>query len=289
MESFTVTLPHGFAFEGKWYRNAQLRSINGDDETAIREISPGLLPVERITMLLSRCLVKLGPKTKIDVNAVRTLTVGDRDALLLHLQRLTYGDKIHSVLACPQIGCGEKMNLDLTIGDILVPPNLQAKDLYQIELNEKDIGYKVEFRLPTGADQEAAVKMRISDPDSVSLRLLRLCIQEMKKNGRKIKSENELPVAVVEALSQRMAELDPQAEILIRMPCPVCQQEFVANFDIGDFLLKELIAHSQQVFREVHLLAWHYHWNERDILNMTRSRRQIYLKLLADALNSGES
>lgn len=289
MESFKVTLPNGIAFEGKWYRDAQLRTLNGDDEAAIRGLSPGLLPVERVTMLLSRCLVKLGPKTEIDVNDVRALTVGDRDAILLYLRRLTYGDKIHSVLACPQTGCGEKMDLELTIGDILVPPNQHAKEVYEMKLNEKDIAYKVEFHLPTGADQQAVVRMGISDPDSASMRLLQLCIREMKKNGRKIKSKNNLPVAVAKALSKRMAELDPQAEILLKMPCPSCQQEFVANFDIGDFFFKELTAHSQQVFREVHLLAWHYHWDERDILNMTRSRRQIYLNQLADALNSGES
>jgi len=289
MNSFDVTLPHGFTFEGEWYRDAQLRALNGDDEAAIREFSPGLFPVEHITMLLRRCLVRLGPKTEIDVNDVRALTVGDRDALLLHLRRLTYGDKIHSVLACPQTGCREKMDLELTIGDILIPPNQHAKAVYEAELNEKNIAYKVKFRLPTGADQEAMVKMGTRDPDSASMRLLQLCIKEINKNGRKIKSKNNFPVAVAEALSQRMVELDPQAEILLKMPCPSCQQEFVANFDIGDFFFKELTAHSQQVFREVHLLAWHYHWDESDILNMTRSRRQIYLKLLADALNSGES
>jgi hypothetical protein len=289
MKSFMVTLPNGFAFEGKWYWDAQLRTLNGDDEAAIRGFSPGLLPVERITMLLGRSLVKLGPKTKIDVNAIRALSVGDRDALLLHLRRLTYGDKIHSVLACPQAGCGEKMDLELTVGDILVPANQHAKEVYEMELNEQDSAYKIEFRLPTGADQEAVARMGISNPDSASMRLLQLCIRKMKKDGHKIESENNLPVTVAEAISKRISELDPQAVILLKMPCPACKQEFVADFDIGDFFFRELTVHSQQVFREVHLLAWHYHWNERDILHMTRSRRQLYLNQLADALNSGKS
>jgi len=282
-------MPNGFVFEGERYRDAKLRAIDGDDEAAIREFSPSLLPVERISMLLSRCLVSLGPKTKIDVADVRSLTVGDRDSLLLQLRRLTYGDKVHSVLICPQTGCGEKMDLKLNISDFLVPPNKQAKEIYEMEVNQKDISYKVDFRLPTGADQEAVVRMGINDIESASMRLLQLCILEVKKNGRKVKSGNNLPLAVSEALSQRMAELDPQAEILLKMPCSVCKQEFVANFDIGDFYLKELITQSQQVFREVHLLAWHYHWDESDILNMTRSRRQIYLNLLADTLNSGDN
>ncbi len=71
MESFTVTLPNGFALDEKWRRDARLRALNGDDEAAIREFSPGLPPVESVTMLLSRCLVKLGPKSDIDVDDVR--------------------------------------------------------------------------------------------------------------------------------------------------------------------------------------------------------------------------
>lgn len=289
MESFTVTLPNGIASDGKWYRDAQISAVNGEDEVAIRDFSQGLLPVERITSLLSRCLMKLGPKSEVEADDVRALTVGDREALLLHLRRLTYGDKISSLLTCPQAGCGEKMNLELAISDILVLPNQHGEESYEMKLKEKNDDYKIKFRLPTGVDQEAVVKMSGDDLAAASKRLLQRCIQEMSRNGHKVKYENNLPATVAKALSQRMAELDPQAEILLKMTCPACQQEFTANFDIGDFFFKELAAHSQQVFREVHLLAWHYHWDEKDILNMTRSRRQIYLNLLADALNSGEN
>lgn len=38
---------------------------------------------------------------------------------------------------------------------------------------------------------------------------------------------------------------------------------------------------------EVHALALHYHWSERDILALPRARRRRYLALLADALARG--
>jgi hypothetical protein len=38
------------------------------------------------------------------------------------------------------------------------------------------------------------------------------------------------------------------------------------------------------LFEEVHALALHYHWSEREILAMAPSRRERYIALLADAL-----
>ncbi|HEX7048849.1 MAG TPA: hypothetical protein VF188_01455 [Longimicrobiales bacterium] len=40
------------------------------------------------------------------------------------------------------------------------------------------------------------------------------------------------------------------------------------------------------LYREVHHLAFHYHWSEAEILAMTRSKRQRYLSLLAQHLEA---
>jgi hypothetical protein len=37
--------------------------------------------------------------------------------------------------------------------------------------------------------------------------------------------------------------------------------------------------------REVHLLAWYYHWGESEILGMSGRRRRRYLALIADSLS----
>ena len=288
MESVEVTLPTGFAVKNRWSRSARLRPLQGTDEEAVREIAQVLLPVERITMLLLRCLVNLGEKSVIDFDDVRSLTAGDRDALLLHLRRLTYGNEIQSILTCPQSVCGEKMDLGLSISDVLVAPDKNAKATHETAINMNGSTYDVKFRLPTGADQEAVAKLAHRDPHTASELLLQQCIDEIRKNGTKIEFENNLPVALVESLSKRMAELDPQAEILLDVTCPSCKQNFLANFDIGDYFFRELITHSQQLYREVHILALHYHWSENDILKMSYLKRQVYLKLLADSLNPAE-
>jgi len=38
------------------------------------------------------------------------------------------------------------------------------------------------------------------------------------------------------------------------------------------------------LYEELHHLAYHYHWSEREILAMRRSRRRRYLALLAHKL-----
>lgn len=262
-----------------------MHPLNGADEETLRRIAPALLQVERITILLTLCLANLGPKSPVDFNDVRSLAVGDRDALLLHLRQLTFGDKIQSVVTCPKTDCRKKMDLKLTISDILVSPNQNAKEIYETVISENSTVYNVKFRLPTGADQEAVSKLGRRDPDAASKALLQCCIKEIQKNGINVRIKNNLPATVAESLSKRMAGLDPQAEILLNLTCPTCKKDFLANLDIGDYFFRELITHSKQLYHEVHVLALHYHWSEKDILNMTRSKRQIYLKLLADALN----
>jgi hypothetical protein len=34
----------------------------------------------------------------------------------------------------------------------------------------------------------------------------------------------------------------------------------------------------RELYDEVHLLAWHYHWSEAEILALPRDRRQLYLR-----------
>jgi len=82
-----------------------------------------------------------------------------------------------------------------------------------------------------------------------------------------------------------MAELDPQAELLLNLSCPVCGHAFSTVFDTATFLFQELARRAGNLYREVHLLAFHYHWSEAEIMGMTAAKRHRYLDLLVDALS----
>jgi hypothetical protein len=40
----------------------------------------------------------------------------------------------------------------------------------------------------------------------------------------------------------------------------------------------------KHLYREVHLLAFFYHWSEAEIMGMTAKKRHLYLDLLTEAL-----
>ena len=79
-------------------------------------------PVTWTNALLSRCLTHLPPGEAVTSPRIAALTVGDREALLLHLRRLTFGDRMQCTLTCPQSDCGELMDFELNVSDLLQPP-----------------------------------------------------------------------------------------------------------------------------------------------------------------------
>jgi hypothetical protein len=92
---------------------------------------------------------------------------------------------------------------------------------------------------------------------------------------------------VTAELPALMAQLDPQAELRLRLTCPACEGEFSTCLDAATYFFQELCGRAGHLYREVHLLAFYYHWSEADILAMTRQKRWRYLHLLAEALSTG--
>lgn len=274
-----VVLPHGRWADGSCLREVEVRPLRGEDETLLAETGGTTAAAERTTLVLARSAGETGSGDPLGETAVRSLTVGDREALLLHLRRLTFGDRMACVLACPEPGCGERLDMDLSVGDLLVDPYTDSRERYEARIGR----YRVSFRLPTGDDQEAVAPTAMDDPETAVSLVLKRCVEEVL-GGRAAAS---LPLAVARKLPAIMAELDPQAELRLDLSCPVCGTRFDVPFDTGDFLFRELAVHAAGLEREVHLLALHYHWSEPEILALPHRKRQRYLELLADAVGTG--
>ena len=278
----TIRLPGGHWLDGACHQEAGLRSLNGDDEVFLLETGESLLPAQRTTALLARCLTRLGPLSPLSTETAASLTVGDREALLLHLRRLTLGERLQCVLACPNPDCGEKMDLDLKVGDLLLPPYPHAQERYETTITENGSNYSVRFRPPTGEDQEEAASLAKSDAPAAADLLLRRCVERVAtEDGQPVE---DLPPVVINQLPTVMAELDPQAELMMNATCPVCEHGFSALFDTATYLLQELESRARQLYGEVHLLAFYYHWSEAEIMGMTARKRHLYLGLLTEAL-----
>lgn len=253
--SIPITLPGG--------RLAQLRPLRGEDELFLAEETAGLTPARRTTLIVARCLEALGDEAPVSLASARTLTAGDREAVLLHLRRATFGETLTSVLRCPHEGCDERMDLELRVSDLLVPPS-SAEEVNTLTIGNEEI----RFRLPNGGDLEAAAELARDDVGAAARLLLSRCVLSGNADAY--------------ALAKRMAELDPQAELVLELTCTKCGRAFTALFDTASFFFGELGAQRERLYREIHQLALHYHWSERDILGMTPSRRRKYLHLISE-------
>jgi len=285
MEAIEINLPMGLSVDGQWCRNVWLKPLTGHEEEFLLQEGACLPAAARVTQLLTRCVRRLGPLEPVGADTLRRLSVGDREALLLHLRRLALGERVCCLLSCPS--CAKKMDLDLQIHELLLPAYAEAKSSHRATISEGGDTYHVTFRLPNGEDQEAVAELAADSVESAAAVLLQRCIQEIvPASGEQIAGT---PAIVLHELPQKMAELDPQAEVLLDLTCPECQTNFVVPFDATDYVCREINEGEYDFYRQVHSLSFHYHWNEEAILAMNRRKRQIYLTLLADELSGGKS
>jgi hypothetical protein len=278
-----VALPGGCWLDGRCQREAALRPLTGDDEAWLLEAEAGgMLPAERSTALLARCLTRLGAATTVTPELARSLTVGDREALLLQLRRLTFGDDLPCTVSCPAPSCGERLELPLRVGDLLLPPYPPQPRRHQRTWTSGGTAVQVGFRLPTGADQEAAAAAAAAgDPAAGASLLLRRCVEDLDPPGG---PPETLPEDLLARLDATVAALDPQAELRLSVRCARCGLEFSTVLDAGGCLYEEVSLHARHLYQGVHLLALHYHWGERELMGMTARERSRYLGLLEEAL-----
>jgi hypothetical protein len=259
-------LPGGFERDGTWERRVWLRPWTARDELEL--FGEPLRPAARTTALLGRCVYLDPGAAPAGPDFVRDLTIGDREALLLQLRGLTLGERLPCVLACP--ACGETMELTLRMRDLLVAPSTADGPWH----TDPARSGAVTFRLPTGRDQEEVAGQAENDPVGAARKLAGRCV----RNGR-------LDDDAYDVVAARMAELDPQAEILIDVACPDCGRACQILFDTLSYLDGELRRARSRLRDEIHLLAFHYHWSESEILAMPRRARVEYVEHLLRTLD----
>ncbi len=79
---------------GEVYKDAEVRAVTGGDELAVgmsREYNSFPNDLIYKTLLLARCVVRLGSKTVVSVDDIKRLHAQDLRALEYAVYRLTYG------------------------------------------------------------------------------------------------------------------------------------------------------------------------------------------------------
>jgi hypothetical protein len=251
-----------------------LRPLDLEDLLSVLDADAGAPPCERATAVLSRCWMD-------DPDVVHDLTVGDREALLLHLRRLSLGERLNCLVRCPAEACGQQLELELLVNTLLVPAYDTVHRSYELSLELDGVRFDISFRLPTVRDLECSVALARSNPVDGAREIFRRCVLRAERNGE-VHTAEALPEAVLTGVAAAMAEQDTQAEIELDLTCPACELVFSVVFDTATFFLRELEDRASRILREVHLLAQHYHWSEADIVRMSPRRRARYLELVLD-------
>ncbi len=292
--STTVTLPGGYVDdEGVRHGEVELAMMTGEDEYFLAGWDAHTASAAAlVTELLARCVRRVGSVGAVTPTLLRSLLVGDRDYLLVKLRELTFGRQVACVLTCPQATCGEQMELSFDLGALAFESKPVASRYFALRLPDDaadaaqavDVG--VEFRLPTGADQEILSSLFWQNADAATAELLARCTRRGATHDDD--TTGALPDAARVAVEHAIQRLAPDVEIELEAVCPACGGGVETAIDFAAHFFAELLRNLQSIEREVHFLAWHYHWSERDILAMTRARRRRYVALLqaeVDRLN----
>jgi len=299
-DSAIVRLPGGFVDgQGTTHRDAEIVPLTGrEEEWLAGEAGQDFAP--RVTALLSRCVRRIGPLAPVTEAVARRLLVADRQFLMLKLRELTLGGRIRAHLACPGPGCGKKLTVSFSVEDIPVFESKAQGLVHTLALSPQaafqaeDGGHcgEIAFRLPNGGDEEAVSPIAARDEGRASALMLERCIERIGPFHRPpAEWVDKLPVLARMELEREMEALAPRLDLTFESECPECGQDYAMPFDPVRFLFDELRLSHASLRREVHYLAYHYHWSEQEIMGMARPRRLTYIEVLAgeiERMNNAE-
>jgi hypothetical protein len=284
-------LPGGFRdASGVLHREVELTPLTGREEELLADRSVG--PAVLVTRLLSRCVRRLGGLGRPSEDTARDLGVGDRQYLLIRLRQLTFGDKVEMIVRCPWSDCGEASDIDFSISEVPVREAETGDGPSEIELSPEAAAasglgsepLRVSFRLPTGADQELLSPVLARNEAEALSALLARCVQKVGGETASPELIARLAPSARLEIERAMDAAAPGIDLTLEAKCSECGRSFAVPFDAQDFILGEARGSRDLLMREIHYLAYHYHWSETDILAMPRDRRRGYIEVLADEM-----
>lgn len=277
---------------GVIHQDVELRPLSGREEEILTTGRKQDAAIST-TAILCRCIQRIGSISPISQNVARALLVADRQYLLLKLREATFGERVQATILCPWQDCGKPMDIEFSLRDIPTTESEDKGPIYKMELSPEaafidDSGsYNrwVTFRLPNGGDQEVVSPLLSEDEEKASVMLLERCIQTMgcvrNPGYEQISKLSSLARMEIEAQMETVA---PKVDLTMRTICPECDRDLTTPFDIQSFFFSELKISSDLLYREVHYLAYHYHWSEREIMDMPRGKRRKHIEILADEI-----
>lgn len=244
-----------------------MKPLSATEVLQVWEETYGEPVLEKCTLLLGKACSSSHP------DQITQLSIGERDARLLQLREWTFGYTLKNQINCPN--CNETIEWEADSRELHLQPLGQdfSERIFHFTIDDFDL----HFRLPNSIDIAKVLSGGLNDMSE--RKILSDCLVKIHQNNREC-SPADLPEEVFNALDERMAKEDPQADIRMNLTCPVCRAPAEVYFDIASYFWAEINNWSYRVFQEVYLLAKTFGWSEKDILNMSAHRRQLYINMI---------
>ncbi len=280
-ELHPVRLSRGLIDEhGGRHLTAWLRPMTGFEEASLGRFD-GNFAAQATSNLLSRCVARIGEYDEVDTTHVAALSRGDRQRLLLAVRAMMTGDRLLVSVRCPNPACAELSDLTLSIRDIVSEVEQPEAEWFEVDAPEG----RVRFRPPTGTDDELCeLSTGLDREQKAALLFGRLLEPRSEQPAPEGNGWLALNADTRRAVASRLA-LHRSPDLLFVSRCTTCGALMELLVDPLELLCRELRLGARRLIAEVHALAFHYGWQEDQILALPRERRWTYLDLLRRQLS----
>lgn len=200
------------------------------------------------------------------------LTLGERNLRLGTLHAQLFGRGLDLLSHCP--ACGTVAQFSGDCAALLDSRAAQGGAPHRIEAD----GWVLSFRLPGPVDVQAAAAHGDGNGDVFARHLLERCVLACTCDGEPC-APHDLPLAVLDRLSQRIEALDPAACVSFALACPHCAARWEARLDLGDLLWRKLQAAAERLLLDIDALARNYGWSEYEVIALSPTRRAAYVQM----------
>lgn len=228
----TVALPAGLLhLDGSIDTVGEVRELDGNDEEALARAA-GSIP-KTLEVILTRGVVSLGgnPVEKGDLDR---LLAGDREALILGVRRVTFGNDLDPVrVKCPH--CADEHDVTLTLDDIPVRELEDRVGDRQFFLTLPS-GKRARVKLPDGEAAKAVANSVDTNYGVLNSLLLSKTVQEINDmpifSAEQVKS---LGMRDRDAIITALAERNPGPRLgEVSRSCTACSQDIPLPLSLTD-------------------------------------------------------
>lgn len=193
--------------------------------------------------------------------ALTSMPLSERNARLLELRALSFGNAIEAFAKCPL--CDAPLEFRLNTDDLRRESPPPAEDTW--------LEAETEFHM-RAANSADLVAVQTADTDDEACALLLARTMGM--------NQTELTAEAHPDWLARFERLNASAEITCSLACDACAARTEIDFDIAGFLWREVATAARRLLAEIHRLASAYGWSESSILALSPARRHMYLEML---------